>query len=303
MEISETLIALLQLEGVGRSKAEWVCRHSSPADLQAGLGELNRRGLLPATLTEAALDRAAQAAAGILAVCRTQSWSVLTLFDPDFPEQLHHIPDVPVLLYRQGNSARLSVFPRVAVIGSRAPGARTRQIARQLGAELAKQGAAVISGLALGCDTAAHEGCLEQGGFTAAVLPSGLDRPYPPENLALAGRVAREGCLLSEYPPGTEPARYRFVERDRLQSGLSDLVVVVETEVDGGTMHTARFAKRQGRRLLVFSPDSLDGDLVRSAGNRKLLADGRAEAVESVDEVLVAVKTMTPPRADNGRLF
>jgi DNA processing protein len=160
----------------------------------------------------------------------------------------------------------------------------------------------VVSGLAFGCDAAAHRGCLDQGGYTAAVLPSGLDEIYPPQNRDLAARIAETGCLLSEYPPGIRPARYRFVERDRLQSGLSDLVIVVESEIHGGAMHTAQFARRQGRRLLVFSPDRLIGGELAS-GNQHLLATG-AEAVTSVEDAIEIVRAMQPGQSGEiGTLF
>ena len=152
----------------------------------------------------------------------------------------------------------------------------------------------------MGIDAAAHRGCLDQGGYTTAVLPCGLDHSYPPQHRELAAQIAAAGCLLSEYPPGIQPARYRFVERDRLQSGLSDLVIVVETEMDGGAMHTARFARRQGRMLLVFSPAGLDSN--RASGNRRLIETG-ATAVESVEAAMAVICTLQPGNPDPGALF
>lgn len=295
MERSHLLMTLLGLGQIGRHKAEFICSHSSLAIIEAGLVALAEKGLLPATVTPAAIEQAVRGATEAISRCRENGWSIVNTFNSSFPSRLKTIPDAPVLLYSQGNLAELARFPCVAVIGTRTASTIATDISYRLGLELAKIGAGVISGLALGCDSFAHRGCLEEGGYTVAVLPAGLDVIYPPQNQELAARIVENGCLLSEYPPGIQPAKYRFVERDRLQSGLSDAVVVVETETNGGAMHTARFAKRQGRRLLVFTPASLGSTQV--SGNQKLLAEG-AEAVGSVEDVMKSIQTMRPGQTE-----
>lgn len=300
MERSHLLMTLLGLGQIGRRKAEFICSYQSMAIIEAGLTSLAEKGLFPLTITPDAIEQAVQSAAASMSACRKNGWKIVNKFEQGFPDRLQQIADPPVLLYCQGDLAGLSCFPSVAVIGARAASEQAVQTAYQLGAGLAHIGAVVVSGLALGCDTAAHRGCLDHGGYTSAVLPAGLDAIYPPQNSGLAAEIAASGCLLSEYPPGVQPARYRFVERDRLQSGLSDVVIVVETEANGGAMYTARFAKRQGRRLLVCSPD-LFGDKTAS-GNRTLLAGG-AEKVDSVAAAIQIVQALQPGRWMNGSLF
>lgn len=286
------LMTLLGLGRIGRRKAEFICTHNSLAIMEAGLTALAEKGLLPASVTQTAIERAVRNTTASISVCQKNGWQILNQLDLGFPQRLRQIADPPVLLYCHGEPDGLNTFPCVAVIGSRTPSPTAEATAYLLGQQLAKLRAVVISGLALGCDTAAHRGCLDFGGYTAAVLPSGLDAIYPPQNQDLAAQIADTGCLLSEYPPGIRPARYRFVERDRLQSGLSDVVIVVESEVHGGAMHTARFAKRQGRRVLVFSPEGLN-DSQQASGNQKLLATG-AEVVTSVTDAIEKIRRMKP---------
>lgn len=301
MERSQLLMTLLGLGRIGRRKAEFICTHNSLAIIEAGLVALTEKGLLPDSVTQTAIEQAVRSAAASISLCQKHGWQIINKLDPGFPKRLHEISDPPVLLYCHGEPAGLNVFPSVAVIGTRAPSPAAEAAAYFLGKQLAKVRAAVVSGLALGCDAAAHRGCIEQGGYTAAVLPAGLDEIYPPQNRELAVRIAETGCLLSEYPPGIRPARYRFVERDRLQSGLSDVVIIVESEINGGAMHTARFAKRQGRRVLVFSPAGLNNSQ-QASGNQKLISAG-AEVVTSVDEAIELIRTMQPGQKDIGSLF
>ena len=292
MERSQLLMTLLGLGRIGRRKAEFICTHNSLAIIEAGLTSLTEKGLLPATVTPAAIERAVRRTAAGISICKQNGWQILNRLDPDFPKRLQQIADPPALLYTQGEAGGLNTFPCVAVIGARTPSPAAEATAYLLGQQLAKLRAVVVSGLALGCDTAAHRGCLDFGGYTAAVLPAGLDSIYPSQNQELAAEIAGTGCLLSEYPPGIRPARYRFVERDRLQSGLSDVVIIVESEIHGGAMHTARFAKRQGRRVLVFSPAGLN-DSRQASGNQKLLDSG-AEMVTSVTDAIEKIRAMQP---------
>lgn len=299
MERSQLLMTLLGLGRIGRRRAEFICEHNSLAIIEAGLAALLDKGLLPAAVTRTAIEEAARRTALTVNICRQQGWQIVNRLTPCFPQRLQQIADPPPLLYAAGDLARLNAFPAVAVVGTRRPSPAAEATAYFLGRQLAKLRAVVISGLALGCDAAAHRGCLEQGGYTAAVLPAGLDTIYPPQHRDLAVQIAAAGCLLSEYPPGIRPARYRFVERDRLQSGLSDMVIVVETEMNGGAMHTAHFARRQRRRLLVFSPASLNA---QALGNRRLIDTGAA-AVESVEEAIAVIRSLQPGEQEAETLF
>jgi DNA processing protein len=200
--------------------------------------------------------------------------------DADYPILLRQIPDPPTALYRKGSLA--GGHPCIAIVGSRRTTAYGQTVAKQFAGELAQRGFCIVSGLARGIDTAAHEGALEAGGKTAAVLGTGLDVVYPPENLALYRRVAAIGVVFSENYFGRKPDRHSFVLRNRIVAGMSSAVVVVESAVDGGAMITARFAGEQGRTLFAV-PGRIDQST--SAGCHQLIRDG-ATLVTGVDDIL-----------------
>jgi DNA processing protein len=204
----------------------------------------------------------------------------LTVADAAYPRLLREIHDPPIGMYRKGGYQ--FELPCIAIVGSRRPTFYGLGIARRFGSELAKLGFCVVSGLARGIDTAAHEGALEAGGRTVAVLGTGLDIVYPPENLELYRRIAETGAVLSEFPFGRRADRSSFAMRNRIVSGMSEAVVVVESAVDGGAMITARFAGEHGR-LLFAVPGRIDQST--SAGCHQLIRDG-ATLLTSVDDIL-----------------
>ncbi|MCH8275856.1 MAG: DNA-processing protein DprA, partial [Armatimonadetes bacterium] len=159
----------------------------------------------------------------------------------------------------------------------------------------AEAGFAIVSGLAHGCDTYGHEGCLEGHGVAVGVLAHGLDRVYPAANRDLAERLLESGgCLVSEYPVGVRPMRAAFAERDRIQSGLSDGVLVIETDVKGGTMHTVRFSRDQGRPLACIDhPEKWLGE-EKTMGNQKLIKDGWATPIPDGDALARFLDYITP---------
>ena len=168
----------------------------------------------------------------------------ITTRDPGYPKLLKEIHDPPIGLYRKGGYEFGG--PCVAIVGSRRTTLYGQATAKKFGAELARLGFCVVSGLARGIDTAAHEGALSVGGKTAAVLGTGMDIIYPPENLALYRRIEAEGgAILSEFPFGRRADRQSFAMRNRIVAGMCDATIVVESDVDGGAMITARFAGEQ----------------------------------------------------------
>lgn len=200
--------------------------------------------------------------------------------DPDYPELLREISDPPPALAVRGDASVLA-RPCVAVVGARAATAYGLRVARGLARDLAAQGFAVVSGLALGIDAAAHEGALEAGGITVAVFASGLDRVHPARHRALAARiVAAGGALLTEFAPGTPPLRGHFPRRNRLISGLARAVVVVEARLRSGSLITARHALEQGREVLAV-PGPVDAPT--SAGTNELLRHGAAPLLDADD--------------------
>ena len=204
----------------------------------------------------------------------------LTTRDPTYPRLLKEIHDPPIALYRKGRYDFSQ--PCIAIVGSRRTTLYGQSVARKFGAELARLGFCVVSGLARGIDTAAHDGALSVGGRTAAVLGTGIDLIYPPENLELYRRIEADGAILSEFPFGRRADRQSFAMRNRIVSGMSDAVVVVESDVSGGAMITARFAGEQGR-LLFAVPGRIDQP--SSAGCHQLIRDG-ATLLTGVDDLL-----------------
>ncbi len=170
----------------------------------------------------------------------------------------------------------------MAIVGSRRTTLYGQAVAKKFGAELARLGFCVVSGLARGIDTAAHEGALSAGGRTAAVLGCGIDIVYPPENLDLYRRIAAEGAVLSEFPFGRRADRQSFAMRNRIVAGMCEATIVVESDVDGGAMITAKFAGEQGR-LIFAVPGRIDQNT--SAGCHQLIRDG-ATLMTSVDDLL-----------------
>jgi DNA processing protein len=200
--------------------------------------------------------------------------------DAGYPRLLKEIHDPPIGLYRKGRYEFGA--PCVAIVGSRRTTLYGQATAKRFGAELARLGFCVVSGLARGIDTAAHEGALSVGGKTAAILGTGIDLIYPPENLELYRRIEAEGAILSEFPFGRRADRQSFAMRNRIIAGVSDAVIVVESDVDGGAMITARFAGEQGR-LIYAVPGRIDQN--SSAGCHQLIRDG-ATLLTGVDDIL-----------------
>lgn len=208
----------------------------------------------------------------------------------EFPERLAAITDAPLLLHCRGDLAALK-RPAIAIVGARRASRTGRETAERLAAELARAGAAVVSGLALGVDAAAHRGALAAGGVTIAVLGSGADRIQPVANAPLAERILEAGGLiLSEYSLGTPAAPFRFPERNRLISGLSRGVLVVEAGVRSGSLITARLAAEQGREVMAVPGAP---GYANSAGVNRLLKAGAA-LIETAADVLLAIGADVP---------
>ena len=199
----------------------------------------------------------------------------------DFPELLQRIPDPPTLLYVLGNVEALHM-PALSIVGSRNPTRGGRENAYEFARHLGRSGFCIVSGLAQGIDTAAHEGALDAGAMTVAFLGHGIDRVYPEANRDLAQRISQNGVLVSEYPPGSPPRREHFPQRNRLISGLGLGTLVVEAARRSGSLITARLAGDQGRE--VFSiPGSIHNPLSR--GCHQLIKQG-AKLVESADDIV-----------------
>jgi DNA processing protein len=213
--------------------------------------------------------------------------------DVRYPTALDAIHDPPQTLWIRGDVAALGA-PSVAIVGSRAASPYALEVARRLGADLARRHITVVSGMARGVDSAAHRGALEGGGVTVAVFGCGVDIIYPREHRALADRIVERGALVSEHPAGMPPLPHHFPQRNRIISGLSLAVVIVEAAEGSGSLITADFALEQGRTVLAVPGNVLGG---RNYGAHALLRDG-AKLVECADDILEELPaSLTQPGA------
>ncbi len=277
-------LAMIWWRGRGRrAVAEWLSDPQGAARLGTGADAALPAvlaGIAPRLAAPARLAEARTRARAALAVARAGGIDAVPWPDRRYPALLAAIPDPPPVLWLRGDADALG-GPAVAVVGSRAGTVYAREVGRGLGADLASRGVIVVSGLARGVDSAAHRGVLAAGGRTIAVLGSGVDIVYPPEHAGLADGIVRRGLLVSELPPGTTPRPKYFPLRNRLISGLSRAVVVVEASERSGSLITARLALEQGREVMAVPGNVLSG---RNRGAHALLRDG-ARIVETADDV------------------
>ena len=218
--------------------------------------------------------------------------SIITLDDDSYPQLLKAIPDAPPLLYIMGQ-AEILKLPQLAIVGSRNPTHAGKDIAHDFAAHLTNMGMTITSGMALGIDAAAHQGALDSmhkgntgHGFTVAVTGTGLDRVYPAKNRNLAHDIAENGVIISEYAPGTPPLPGNFPRRNRIISGLSMGVLVVEAALQSGSLITARQAIDQDREVFAV-PGSIHHPLAK--GCHALIRQG-AKLVETADHILEELK-------------
>jgi DNA processing protein len=239
--------------------------------------------ILAARPTDTRLDRAGLLSRAATAIerARTRDVQLITWADPSYPAALSAIVDPPPVLWIRGNRDALT-GRAVAIVGSRAGSEYGLAVAERLAADLASRRIVIVSGLARGIDSAAHRGALAAKGTTLAVLGCGADVIYPSEHRDLARRIERDGALVSELVPGTPPQKQFFPLRNRIISGLSRAVLIVEAGEKSGSLITARCALEQGRDVLAVPGNVLSG---RNRGGHALLKDG-AKIVESADDIL-----------------
>ena len=284
----QLLLSLLLLEGIDRSSARRIFagRESLPEDPDQLLELVARSDLASSVRPD--IERCSHAwdvSIKLLDSLPAKSLELIPCSSSRFPEPLQRLDDAPVLLFVRGS---VDVLQRhgIAVIGSRSADDFGQEMAATVGRRCAAAGYPVVSGLAAGCDAAAHRGCLDGGEPTIAFLAHGLDHVFPSENSSLAEQIVAEGgALVSEYLPDQEPRIDRFIERDRLQSGLSSGVILIQSELTGGSMHTMSFARQQQRPMaVVVAPDhDFSGELY--AGNRRWLDEGDVFAMENPEDL------------------
>jgi len=228
----------------------------------------------------------------VLATHREAGVDVLLLDDPEYPERLRSDPEPPAVLFVRGDLQAIG-STSVAIVGTRRCTGSGAGVARELGRDLTEAGVAIVSGLALGIDGAAHRGVLDAGGAPVGVVGSGLDVVYPSRHRDLWDQVATHGVLLGEAALGVRPAAWRFPARNRIIAALADVVVVVESHAAGGSMHTVHEAIERDR-LVMAVPGSVRSP--SAAGTNQLIAEG-CPPVRDATDVLVALGLTAATRA------
>lgn len=255
----------LILDAFGDARSAW----EAPAE------SLRAIGLGPKVLTTLLQVRESVSLDLVWERILSQGIQVTTWEDPGYPARLLEIPQPPPVLYLRGEFQPADDFA-VAVVGTRRVTSYGKQIAEEIAANLARNGVTVVSGLARGVDALAHHAAVQAGGRTLAVLGCGVDRIYPPENRRLAEQICLHGGLISDYPPGTPPDAANFPPRNRIISGLSRAIIVVEAGQTSGALITAAFAAEQGREVFavpgsIYAPQSIGANLLIEQGARPYL--------------------------------
>ena len=287
-------IWLAHRPGIGdRMKVRQLQHFRDPEDIYYAAGESYRHVEgMTAEAAESLKDKDLSAAESVLGACRREGLHILTFQDAAYPSKLKNIADPPILLYYKGQLPDLEGLPVIGVVGTRKASAYGMQTAKRMGYQIARCGGVVVSGMACGIDGMAMSGALTAGETTLGVLGCGADMVYPPSNRALFRDVEQYGCIVSEFAPGTQPAKWTFPKRNRIISGLSDGVLVVEAPEGSGALITANHALEQGRDVFVV-PGNIDQP--GFVGSHRLLRDG-ATLVSSGWDILSEYEALYPHR-------
>ena len=276
-----------------RMKVRLLQHFRDPEDIYFADGEIYRH--VEGMTGEAAKsleDKDLTSAEAALEACRREGLHLLTFQDAAYPSRLKNIPDPPILLYYKGQLPDLDGLPVIGVVGTRKASAYGMQTAKRMGYQIARCGGIVVSGMAYGIDGMAMSGALTAGQTTVGVLGCGADIVYPLSNRALFKDVESYGCILSEFAPGTQPAKWTFPKRNRIISGLSCGVLVVEAPEGSGALITANHALEQGRDVFVV-PGNIDQP--GFVGSHRLLRDG-ATLVSSGWDILSEYEALYPDK-------
>ena len=298
-----TLFALLKIKGIGPTsiyklggqRIESIKSQNDFYDLISELANNNHR---IQTVSIEEIEKLIDSGKSIQERHAKLNIKSIHCFEDAYPDNFKAIQSPPIILYTKGNITSLKQ-PGVAVIGTRNISPYAKKVGQRIGEIVAENGLTVISGLAAGCDTAGHVGCLKAGGTTIAIVATPLDQTYPEENIPLEKQIIENnGCVISEYPVGTPGSPYYFIQRDRLQCGLANGVIVVETGHTGGTWHAINGCKKIGKPLGCFSfTQEHYSRFMHSIGNKQLIE--KKEAVALYDKVtlqkfLETCNTMPP---------
>lgn len=265
------ILTLLSIPKVGKKTIDYFIEHmidtpnneNEIVEIFNDLKNTNKRIIVPSIeQVKIAIERKNE----IVKLSNDQDINIIDRLDSQFPRTLRSIPNAPIILFYKGNYDAVLNENSIAIVGSRKAKEEGLKLSYDMGKCFGREGYTVVSGLAIGCDEYAHKGCLDAKGKTVAVLPGGLDSIYPIKNRELAEDIVNNGgCLISEYPVGISSFKNNFIERDRIQSGLSSATLVIEAELSSGTMHTVEFARNQERIIACCN--------VKASGNKKLIEE------------------------------
>ena len=287
--------------GIGLSvNSEAIVQYFGTAEelYHAGVFEWRLSNVFTPKQIEKLLNQDLSEAEQILQICQKNQYDIVTPDDERYPPMLFKLPNFPLVLYVNGDLDCLKNKIAIAVVGTREPTRNSVSVAGALNASMARAGAVIVSGGALGIDSASHTGALNAHGNTVAVLGCGLDADYLPANRALRHEIARNGAVITEYPPGTHALARNFPIRNRIIAGLAYGTVVIEAGVKSGSLITAQYAAQQGRDVYA-----VPGDLLSSkfSGANKLIQDG-AKPVFSAMDVLADYASVYPEMIDAAKI-
>ncbi|MGH2443217.1 MAG: DNA-processing protein DprA [Chloroflexota bacterium] len=306
------LVGLSLLPGIGPARFHRLIQHFGEPERawKASEAELLALGV-DARALPALLDKRNQVSIELeMERLKRLEVQVLSIFDAEYPARLKEIFNAPPLLYVKGNFIR-NDDQSIGVVGTRQPSPYGRELATRVVPELSAIGLTIVSGLARGIDTIAHQSALQAGCRTIGVLGCGIDVVYPAENRRLYARIAECGAVITEYPLGTKPDAYNFPARNRIISGLCLGTVVVEARIGSGALITADYAVEQNREVFAFPGRATDRG---SSGCNKLIREGRAKLVTSTDDILaeldltaavrqLEIKVAIPANDEEGKLL
>lgn len=274
MNNAEFIITLTLIKGLGRKTINKIIRQGRVNGLETSetIDYLNNFNLkIKRIITKDELENANKTAQNTIEICKKENIKICTILDEDFPKKLKNIDDNPVILYYKGNKNCLN-DKCIAIIGSRNPSLHGAKVSYKISSILSQRGYVIVSGLANGCDTFAHLGSLDSSGRTVAVMPCGLNIVYPKQNQDLFNKIIQNnGCVMSEYPPNQNVSKYQLVERDRLQSALSQGIIVIETAINGGSFHAVNHGLKHNKIIGCYKHSDDYINLKSVQGNLKLL--------------------------------
>lgn len=278
-------LALLSVKGIGPKKANALVR-AIPASSRIDLQSLIESALYP-KLTSQEWKSLCKRGEEIIEESLARGFSVIDCFSPDYPQNLSRLDSSPLVIFVRGAASALRTQRPLAIVGSRDPCAYTRENGAIVSGVAASKATSVISGLAIGCDTIAHREALAKDVLTVGVVAHGLDIIYPKANERLADEIiASGGCLVSEYPTETPPRPNQFIERDRIQAGLSLSGLLLQSSSHGGSMHAMRALQKLNARIGVLAPPPNSSTSDEWGGTIELIMTGEAITLDAASESL-----------------